>query len=175
MPRSKTPLLPPKAPVEFTPELKVRYLENLRATGFVTVSADLVGVTARCVNDHMNRDRVFLEECQHAKAYHTENVLVREAQRRAVEGVQEPIIGGQFKDEIVTHVTKYSDNLMALMLKARDASYSKGAGDGEGGGAGGGPTGGGGGVLIVMQAPHTMDEWERLFGEKAKGLTGSPK
>lgn len=46
--------------------------------------------------------------------------LEREAWRRAVDGVSEPVIGRVGKDEdgIITYVQKYSDPLMQLLLKA---------------------------------------------------------
>lgn len=47
-------------------------------------------------------------------------LLEAEAWRRAVDGVEEPIVGRVGKDEdgIVTYVRKYSDSLMQTLLKA---------------------------------------------------------
>lgn len=45
--------------------------------------------------------------------------LIEAAHDRAVNGVEEPIIGGKDRDEIVTHVTRYSDRLMERMLEAK--------------------------------------------------------
>lgn len=43
-----------------------------------------------------------------------------EARRRAVEGVEKPIVGriGKDQDGIITTVREYSDSLMTLLLKA---------------------------------------------------------
>jgi hypothetical protein len=48
------------------------------------------------------------------------DAMEREAHRRAFEGTEEPIIGrvGRDRDDIITHVTKYSDSLAQFLLKA---------------------------------------------------------
>lgn len=173
MPRPKSELMTPKAKVEFTPERKQIYLAELRKSGFQVIAAELAGVTPRCVQDHAMRDKEFAEQAQAAKDYHTENVLIREAQRRAVEGVRKAVIGGKDRDEIVLYEQEYSDALLMRLLASRKVEFSKGAGADDGTGAPGSGTGGG--VLIVAQAPHTLDEWEKLFGQKAKGTTGRPE
>lgn len=169
MPRKKQELMPIKPLVLFTPERKARYLALLRETGYVTMSAEEVGVTARCVQDHVLRDKEFAEACRQAKDFHTENVLIRAATERAVKGISRPVIGGQFRDEIVTHEQVYSDSLLSQLLRSRRPEFNKGAEEGGGTGVGGGSAGG---VLIVAQAPHSLEDWETLFGEKAKGTTG---
>lgn len=176
MPRQKQKLMERKAPVEFTPELKQKYLEHLRETGFQTLSAEAVGVTTRTVQDHKASDLAFAEAYQQAIDHHTENVIERAMVHRATVGVRKPIIGGKDRDRVVTHVQEFSDACLLALARARKFEYNKGAG-GEGDGPGGGGPGNGrvGGVLIVPAAPHTIDSWESLYGEKAKGLTGQPE
>ena len=50
------------------------------------------------------------------------DTLEDEARRRAFEGVRTPIVSG---GKIVTHVRKYSDFLMGLMLKAHRPKYKE--------------------------------------------------
>lgn len=163
--------LPYKPQVEFTAERKLRFLEKFRETGFQVISAEYAGVADRTVRYAMVSDPEFAEAYREAKDYHTESVIEATMIKRAVEGVSEPLIGGQFKDQIITHVQKYSDACLLALARSRKAEYNKGAGeDGPGGASGGG--GRGGGVLVVPAAPHTIVEWETLFGEKARGTTG---
>ena len=172
MPRPKQEMLKIKAPVEFTPERKALFLEKLRETGFQVISAEYVGVTTKTVQDHKNRDPQFAEDYKQALDFHTENVIERALITRGVEGVRKPIIGGQFRDAIVTHVQEYSDACLLALARSRKTEYNKGAGeDGPGGSHGGGS---GGGVLVVPAAPHSIVDWQHLYGEKARGTTGKP-
>lgn len=171
MPRHKQRLMNTKAPVELTPERKLIVLDEMRKTGFQVISAEMAGVTPRTVQQHLSRDKEFAEAYQAALDFHTENVYVRAAEARAIEGVRKPIIGGKDRDQIVTHVREYSDTLLQTLMKSRKPEYNKGAGA-EGAEGAGAPGGRAGGVLIVAQAPHSMEDWHALFGEKAKGTTG---
>lgn len=154
--------------VEFTLERKERYIELLRQTGRFYTSAEGVGIDERTAVEHRKQDPEFKALCEQAKQYWIDEVLVKEAVRRAVEGVEEPIIGGKFKDEIVTTVRRYSDQLLSLQLRANRMEYRDGA-DAAGAGGGGGSTSI---MFIPMAAPETIDEWEALYGEAAKGQSG---
>lgn len=175
MPRAKQALMKPKVQVEFTPERKEEFLIHFRSNGFLAMSAGLVGVTERTVQLHREKDKAFDEQYCHAHRAYVEEVYVTPARKRATEGVRVPVIGGKDRDEIVTYVQEYSDPLLMMLLKAKLPEFNQSAnpaGSGEGPGAAGG--GGGGGVLVVCQAPHSIVDWEAMFGEKAKGETGKP-
>lgn len=176
MPRPKSLPMPenPKAAVEFTPERRRIFLNNLRETGFQTLSAEVAGVVPRTVQRHRTEDKVFAAEYQEALDYHTENVITRALVARGVDGFKRPVIGGKDRDEVVAYEQVYSDTCLTMLARSRKTEYNKGAGEG-GDGPGGAGGGGGGGVLIVGQAPHTLDDWERLFSAKAKGHTGRPE
>ena len=170
MPRPKQELMQRKAPVEFTPERKKLFLEKFRETGFQVISAEFAGVTSKTVQQHKDRDPEFAEEYRQALDFHTENVIERALIKRGIEGVEKPIIGGQFRDEVVAKVREYSDPCLLALARSRKTEYNKGAGeDGPGGGGGSG-----GGVLVVPSAPHSIMDWQALYGEKARGTTGKP-
>lgn len=149
-----------KPPVEFTPERKAMFLEHFRKHGLQWLAAEYAGVRPETVQDHKRKDEVFAELYEAAKEAQTDD-MIREAQRRAVEGVDEPIIGGKFKDEVVTTVKRYSDRLLETLLRSRreefrnnakiDASVS-------------------GGVLVLPSSNPTIDDWEKEHGEAAKGM-----
>lgn len=154
-----------KTPVEFTPERKDVFLDWYRRTGLMAISAQAAGVALSTIRDHIKKDPVFAEIVAEAKEQHTDS-LVQEAQRRAYAGVSKPVIGGKFKDEIITHVQEYSDRLMELLLKAEREEF-RGK---ESAGANAG-----GGVMVVPSAPASVDEWEAEQGEAARGQTGKPE
>lgn len=166
--RPKSKMMEPKPPVEFTPARKQKFLEHFEKTGMRALSAQYAGVSISAISDHKRNDKAFAEAYEEAINRHTEHRYIREAERRGLEGVSEPIIGGQFKDQIVATVQRYSDPLLLALLRARRPEFNKGAGaeDGTEG------NGSGGGVLIVAQAPHTIGEWETLFGDKARASVG---
>ena len=155
-----------KVPVRFTPELQERYLKVLREVGFKTLAAEQVNVTPGTVSDHCNRDPAFASRVADAVAAHTEDVIVREMFRRGVQGVEKPIIGGKHRDEIVAHETVYSDAVLLALYRSRAPEAKEASTDAGGGRAGG--------VMLVPAAPMTMDDWQKQFGEAAKGRTGRP-
>lgn len=154
-----------KVSVPFTPERKDIFLDWFRKTGLIALSAQAAGVSTAAIADHRKKDPLFDELCQEAKEQHTDT-LVQEAQRRAYAGVTKPIIGGKFKDEVITTVQEYSDRLMELLLKAnREEFRGKDAATGAGSG----------GVLIIPGGPESIDDWEAQQGEAARGQTGKPE
>ena len=154
-----------KTPVAFTPERKDTFLEWYRKTGLLALSAQAAGVSSGVIGDHRKKDPLFDELVQEAKEQHTD-MLVQEAQRRAYAGVSKPVIGGKFKDEVVTTVQEYSDRLMELLLKAKREEFrGKDAATGAGSG----------GVLIIPGGPESIDDWEAQQGEAARGTTGKPE
>lgn len=154
-----------KSPVEFTPERKDVFLEWYRRTGLMALSGQAAGVALSTVKDHIKKDPLFAELAHEAKEQHTDT-LVQEAQRRAYAGVSKPIIGGKFKDEVITHVQEYSDRLMELLLKAnREEFRGKDAATGSEAG----------GVMVIPSGPESIDDWEASQGEAARGQTGKPE
>lgn len=164
-PSKKTPRKPY---VEFTPERRALYVEHVREFGTLWSAARLAGVTEETAQTHRRQDKEFAAQVEAAKQENTDQ-LVQEAQRRALSGTKKPIVGGPFKDQIVAHEMVYSDALMALILRSRRLEYGAAGVEALGGGI----NGSGGGILIVPYAPHSIVEWVELYGEAAKGLTGS--
>lgn len=163
--RPKATPMERKAPVEFTPERKAIYLQHMRQTGLRYLSAERAGISTSTIEKHKKLDPVFADACEAAKESHTDE-LIEEAMRRAKDGVSVPIIGGKFKDEVITYVQEYSDRLMEVMLKSRREEF-RGRDKVDGVQTGG--------VLIIPAAQTTMDDWEAAYGEAAKGKTGAPE
>lgn len=160
-------LMERKPPVEFTVERKLQYIEALKATGRFYTSALRVGIDESTAVEHRRQDPEFKRLCDEAKQTWIDEVLVAEATRRAIEGVEEPIIGGRYKDEIITHVRRYSDGLLTFLARAARPEFRDGADAAAGGGSGSASI-----MFIPASAPETIDDWEAQYGEAAKGRTG---
>jgi hypothetical protein len=93
------------------------YLERLAETGFKIRSAVAAGTCYETVRTFLLRHPAFKAEEERALSQFREK-LEAEAYRRAYEGVDEPIIGGKDRDEVVCHVKRYSDRLMEKLLEA---------------------------------------------------------
>jgi hypothetical protein len=92
------------------------FLKELGQRGVVRDACRASGIpwrTAYCLRD---RDPIFREMWDAALAI-SRDVLAREAWRRAVEGVIEPVVS---KGEVVTYVRKHSDRLMEFLLERLD-------------------------------------------------------
>ena len=109
--------MPPQKPkVPLTPERQVVYLEALAETGMYIAAADAVGCDRGTALTLRKNDPAFAEACEVAlERYRL--TLVKEAHRRAVDGVDRAVIGGKDRDEVVHVERHYSDRLLELMLK----------------------------------------------------------
>lgn len=94
---------------------KPRFLAAFRETGLVKDACEVAGVGRRTVYDHRQRDEDFALAWAEVEQETTEQ-MEREAYRRGVEGVVEPIVSA---GKHVTDVRRYSDTLLIFMLKAR--------------------------------------------------------
>jgi hypothetical protein len=151
-----------KPSVEFTLERRMRFLFELRRTGLMYLAASLAGVSTSSVNTARKDDRAFDEAVKEAKNRYVDEVLIVAATKRAVEGVQRPMLGGKFRDEIICYETVYSDGLLQMLIKGQRPEYRD-----SGGGDAGKYAQDGGGVVIVPSAPATPEEWEAQCGEMA--------
>jgi len=109
------------------------FLEKLAECGCVSMAAAEAGIGRRQCYQLREQDQAFRELWDEALEIATD-FLEHEARRRAVDGVLEPVVS---KGEVVTHVRKYSDKLLEVLLRAhRPDKFNErlsGAGDGPGG------------------------------------------
>jgi hypothetical protein len=158
---------------EFSVELKKLWLEYYRGNsqpelgGCRHLCSEAVGISSATLNEHMKKDSEFAAAVLEAQQAWIEKNLFQPALQRARDGVEKPIIGGKFKDEVVCTVREYSDRLMEVMLKAHRPEFRDKADAGSGSG------GGVGGVLVVPSGPATMAEWQNQYSELAKGKLGA--
>jgi len=110
---------------EFTEDMHEMFLQTLAQTGMYSRAAHSIGCKYVAVKDYRLNHPEFQERCNEALEVYR-NSFILEAQRRAVHGVRNPIIGGRNKDQVVGTEIKYSDNLLALFLKrGQDGSFTE--------------------------------------------------
>jgi hypothetical protein len=109
---------------------KRAFLEAFSQCGTITHAAEAAGIDDStyytwATEGYAQYDPEFVKAMEKARKAATEN-LIKEARRRAVEGVQEPVF---HKGEVVGYKRRYSDNLLMFLIKGEEpekyADYSK--------------------------------------------------
>lgn len=95
------------------------FLEELARRGIVTDACQVAGIGRRTVYEWRDADPEFAQQWEDALERAIQ-VAEREAWRRGVEGVDEPVFGriGKDQDGEVGTIRKYSDTMLTLVLKA---------------------------------------------------------
>lgn len=103
-------------------ERQARFLEALISEGSAAAAAESVGSNKARMHEARISDPIFAAEWERAEQAATDR-LEREAWRRAVQGVQEPLVsdGKVVRDdnERPISIQRYSDALLIALLKAR--------------------------------------------------------
>ncbi len=94
-------------------EVITRFLKLLAENGNVSMSAKMVGMNRRSIYKFAERCSEFRGAMREAQA-EAKELLIGEARRRAVQGVQEDIY---YQGQPCGQVTKYSDALLALLIR----------------------------------------------------------
>lgn len=100
-------------------EIQQIYLETLVKTGRYTAAAAAAGVTRASASNYRAKYPEFEELCEEARARHW-SYVEGEAERRALEGVEEPII---FQGAVVAVKRNYSDKLLVKILETHVPEY----------------------------------------------------
>lgn len=98
---------------------RAAFLAELQLRGNVSDAAAAAGIGRTTAYQWRDEDAAFAAAW--AEALETAiDTMEHEAHRRAVEGVEKPIVGrvGKDQDGVITYVREYSDSLMTLLLKA---------------------------------------------------------
>lgn len=131
-----------------TTEMIELYLEHLGNTGLHYRSASTSRLSYHWIK-RLRADEDFVRWEEEAMEKYRDSI-VEEAHRRAVFGVDEPIIGGKDKDQIITTVRRYSDRLMEILLKRHIPEFRE-KWEGE--------VKVTGGVLVAPVAPANVADW----------------
>lgn len=150
--------------IKFDDDAKERFLDMFSKTSRVMMSADAAGISLQTVRDHIKNDPDFAEAYEEAKERYRDRCH-EQADKLMFEGVDQPLLGGKDKDQIITYVTKYSEGLLQMELKRVDPSY-KDRSEIE--------HKGGGGVLIAP-AGMSPEDWIKAAEEENEHLTEPAK
>lgn len=95
------------------------FLTELTQRGNVSAAAAAAGLARHTFYEWRAKDATFAAAWDEALETAID-AMELEARRRAVEGIEKPLIGrvGKDQDGIITVVREYSDSLMTLLLKA---------------------------------------------------------
>lgn len=132
----------------FDDDAKTRFLEVFAETGRITHAAAAAGVTAATVRRHFKKDQAFMEASEEAKGDYRDTIM-EAVYMHAVEGVEEDVLGGQFKDRVVTTKRVWDTRLLAIEAKRVNPEYRE--------------TGVSVNVnlgVLVVPAKMSIDEWE---------------
>lgn len=119
--------------MQLTDERKLMFLRELSAHGIVVRAARCASPNCdtRSGSEQTFRDaRAADPEFARAWDAAIENArgeVEYELHRRAVEGWEEPVYGGRYKEKIIGSVRKYSDRLLELRAKGLLPQYREGA------------------------------------------------
>lgn len=152
--------------VKFGSEEKMRFLEHYGKYGRKADAARAAGVCTETVNQHIKNDPAFALAVIECKALRADRIEAQ-AWHVAVEGVDEPIVGGEFKDEVVAHKKVYATNILAMLMKQSNPEYrEKSELD---------LNATGGGVLVVpaMLTPDQAEEALKQFADQHQKEPGS--
>lgn len=135
------------------PQKKSAYLRHYSTCGRVMESAAVAGVDPSTVTRWRADDEIFAKMEGHAHDAFVENVLEKEAIRRAVVGVEKPVYQ---QGEMVGTVREYSDTLLIFMMKGERPGKYRDQAKVE-------VTGPGGGPLRVASTLASLDDHERAI------------
>lgn len=94
-------------------ELQSLFLTSFAEMGTITHAAKATGIDRQTHYNWLESDPEYAERFKEADEQATDN-LEREARRRAVAGVEEPVF---YQGDIVGHIRKMSDTLLIFLLK----------------------------------------------------------
>lgn len=151
--------------LKFDDRAKEIFLEKYAECGLMYVSARAAGVTTQTVRGHIENDPVFADAFEEAKAAYRDIVMAH-AYKLSIEGVDEPIIGGQWKDEVVAYKKVYATNILAMEMRRVNPDYKDRADVNLSGNVGG---------VLVVPARLSVEEWTKAAAEYRDQMPGEGK
>lgn len=121
-----------------------------------STAAKAVGVHVSTVKNAIKTNPVFAAMVDEAKEVYKDRIM-EAVYVRAVDGINEPIIGGPNRDEIVAYKRVYSDRLLELEAKRVEPMYRDKAGI---------EINTGKGVLVVQGSGMTEDDWNKKYSQQ---------
>jgi hypothetical protein len=146
-------------PYKFTLKVQLLFCEHLSILGRVTHAARASGISPLTVKAAEKNDPNFAEMVGLAQMEYRDKVAA-EVYRRAIEGWDVPIIGGQWKDQVVAHERRYSDRLLEMEAKRVDSGYREKQALN---------IGQAGGVIVINASPSEKEPWRAKYNQVDSG------
>lgn len=143
---------------KFDRDAMKRFCEEFARSSLWSVAAEVAGVDQATVRSYLKTNPLFQEMVEDAKAIYRDKI-VRAVHERAVEGIQEPLLGGRERNQVVGYKRVYSDRLLELEAKRVEHSYRD---------KGGIEINTGGGVMVVNAGNMQESEWTQKYGQLAQ-------
>jgi len=152
--------------ITFDDERKAIYLQHLAETDRRGHAAKAAGVSLETVRKHRMNDPVFDEACIQARQEYADN-LQKEV-RELMKGWNKPMLGGQFKDEIIANERIIPLPLLQMEMKRAIPEYREGAGRGDDGAVEKGVG------VIVVPAEASYEGWTEAAAKLKQKLEAIP-
>ena len=110
--------------VKFDDERKGIFLDVFRQHNRMTEALEAAGVTRQTVMNHLDNDPDFAEAMQEARLAYRDRVH-ETLYHVAIEGVDEPIVGGKERDHIVGYTRKYYERTLLAEARRVDPDYKE--------------------------------------------------
>ena len=134
---------------------KLLFLNLIKIKGRKFEAAQAAGVTYNTVKKHMLNDPEFNEAVLLARGLYADRVK-RTVEKIALDGIDEPIIGGINRDKVVATKKVYATNVLIQEMKRTDSDYKDTKSIDVTVKAG----------VLVVPGGMTMEEWERIHGKQ---------
>jgi hypothetical protein len=144
--------------VKFCDDAKQRFLREFSKHNLMTNSAKAADVCLMTVRRHLEIDEEFKAAYENCKTNYRDRVI-EHGQKLIFEGIEEPIIGGEFRDEVVAHKQVVFPHLVAMEMRKVDPDY-KDRKELDHKNTGGG--------VIVAPSGMTAEEWIAAEQERNK-------
>jgi hypothetical protein len=135
-----------------------RFCEEFSKHNLLTKAAKAADISPTTVRKYLKINPMFEEMVLEAKAIYRDKI-VETVYERAVTGIEEPIIGGMGRDQVVAYKRVFSDRLLELEAKRVEHGYRD---------KGGVEINTGGGVLVVQAGNMDEGDWEKKYGALQK-------
>lgn len=144
----------------FTDEQKKAFCEAYAIHGVQHKAATIAEIGCTCVRDHLKIDKDFAVLFEEAKLAFQSKVQ-EVVNLVAFEGVNEPIIGGRFKDQVVAHKKVYATNILAMEMRRTNAEHKENSGTTININTG----------VLAIPMSSSREDWENRYS-KAKPIEG---
>jgi hypothetical protein len=108
--------------IQFDDLNKLLFLKEIAKTGQFMAATQSCGVSSSTVRKHLKDDPEFNEAYMDARETY-KDIVISVAQKLALEGIDEPMIGGRNRDEVVAYKKVYATNILAMEMKRVDPGY----------------------------------------------------